>query len=959
MTKATPARDDFETHLKTLVDKFERHRADYLRPDYSEAQVRVDFINPFFEALGWDVQDHAALGRKERQVVVEKGETTGNPDYNFRHEGRTVFFVEAKAPHVPLDSTDVVMQAKTYAWNSPDVFLAAITDFEGFRLYDATPRPDRRHPDVGLIFAYRCGEYLQPKVLDDLWLLSLESVAGGSIDRLLKRSTVLARQKIPVDQAFLDDLTGWREQLAKAAYKNDPEMAVADLNSVVQVFLDRLIFLRLAEDRGILPPRGLEDITRAWEHSGKRRSIRDGLNDLFREVNLRLNGEIFKPHRAEKIDWDSCADLVAKIIAGLYPPSPYRFDVIGVELLGSIYERYLGKTIRVTPTRAMVEDKPEVRKAGGVYYTPKYIVDYIVEQTVGKLIEGKTPRQTLKLRVLDPACGSGSFLLAAYQRLIDHHERWYADQARKKRARRTQPALLAEGEGGEFRLSLAQKAEILRNCIFGVDIDPQAVEITMMSLYIKMLEGEKGAIAGRGVLPPLRDNIKCGNSLISHDIARQPALFGNLSPADLDRINPFDWESKSEGFGEILEEGGFDVVIGNPPYILLQSEFRDDVQLAYFRSVYEVASFKVDTYHLFVERGIRLTSPRGRFSMIIPANILTNNHLAPLRRFLLRECQLDHVLVIDKGVFRGVSVDSAILVTNGRGPTADAFCVKHSKLGGKTLLGVRPVVVSPGQTLRDENALFTGASDAAVAAIWEKVIARSTKLGQIAYVNFGKQLRDRKRHPRDVMEVANLASVPPTHRPCYTGRDVSRYAVDWGHLVCLDDEVARAGGCWDPAAHNALNKMLTRQVGVYPEFAIDRRGYHCLNTMFMVNLHDQQLAPVFVLGVLNSGLVRRFWLDRYYDQRRTFPKIKGTYLKQLPICRVDVSNPEQESRYAEMVALVERMLELHKQKQASASDAARARIEREIHVTDEKIDALVYELYDLTDEEIRIVEELA
>ncbi|MCJ7708191.1 MAG: N-6 DNA methylase, partial [Anaerolineales bacterium] len=512
--------------------------------------------------------------------------------------------------HVPIERTDVVMQAKSYAWNSRDVFLAAITDFEGFRLYDATPKPDRRHPDVGLIFAYRCGEYLQPKVLDDLWLLSLESVAGASIDRLLKRSTVLARQKIPVDQAFLDDLTGWREQLAKAVFKHEPEISVADLNSVVQVFLDRLIFLRLAEDRGILPPRGLEDIARAWEHSGKRRSIRDGLNDLFREVNLRLNGEIFKPHRAEKIDWDGCADLVAKIIAGLYPPSPYRFDVIGVELLGSIYERYLGKTIRVTPTRAMVEDKPEVRKAGGVYYTPKYIVDYIVEQTVGKLIEGKTPRQTLKLRVLDPACGSGSFLLAAYQRLIDHHERWYADKARKKRARRTQPALLAEGEGGEYRLSLAQKAEIVRNCIYGVDIDPQAVEITMMSLYIKMLEGEKGAIAGRGVLPPLRDNIKCGNSLISHDIARQPDLraAGELTPADLDRINPFDWESKSEGFGEIMEEGGFDVVISNPPYIRIQvmKEWAPfEVEL--YKKQYRAAGVgNYDIYVVFVEKGLSL-----------------------------------------------------------------------------------------------------------------------------------------------------------------------------------------------------------------------------------------------------------------------------------------------------------------------------------------------------------------
>jgi adenine-specific DNA-methyltransferase len=197
-----------------------------------------------------------------------------------------------------------------------------------------------------LIFAYRYLDYLKPKTLDDLWLLSKESVTGGSIDRLLKMSSVKAHQRIPVDRAFLDDLTDWREKLAKAVYKARPDWAVADLNSAVQVFLDRLIFIRIAEDRGILPPHELEDIAGAWKLSGKRRSIVNDLNALFHEVNDLLNGEIFKPHLCEKVDWDQNADLVVDIVNKLYPPeSLYRFDVIGVELLGSIYERYRGKTI--------------------------------------------------------------------------------------------------------------------------------------------------------------------------------------------------------------------------------------------------------------------------------------------------------------------------------------------------------------------------------------------------------------------------------------------------------------------------------------------------------------------------------------------------------------------------------------------------------------------------------------
>ena len=220
-----------------------------MRADYLEANVRMDFIDPFFEALGWDMRGKARLGKRERQVLVEQGETTGRPDYNFRLNGRTVFFVEAKAPHVPLDPVDVVMQTKTYAWHSRDVFVAVVTDFEEFRLYDATAKPDRKHPNAGLIFDFGYSDYLKSKTLEDLWLLSREAVEAGSIDKLLKKSSVQARQRIPVDQAFLEDLSAWREQLAKAVFKAQPNLAPTDLNHIVQVFLDRLIFIRICEDR--------------------------------------------------------------------------------------------------------------------------------------------------------------------------------------------------------------------------------------------------------------------------------------------------------------------------------------------------------------------------------------------------------------------------------------------------------------------------------------------------------------------------------------------------------------------------------------------------------------------------------------------------------------------------------------------------------------------------------------
>ncbi|MBI5653937.1 MAG: N-6 DNA methylase, partial [Chloroflexi bacterium] len=481
---AHDARQHFETQLSALVEKFTRRREEYTRADYSELQARIDFIDPFFEALGWDVRNTQHASERARDVVVESGATRGRPDYNFRLNGQTQFFVEAKAPHVALESSKVILQAKRYAFNetSQTVILAAATDFEEFRLYEVRDISYLRQVNKGRVFAYRYDEYLMPRALDDLWKLSRESVAAGSLDALVSAATRRARERVSLDQQFLSDLADWRERLAKAIFKNHPELDARDLNSVVQVFLDRLIFIRVAEDRGVLPEGQLIEIARHWRQSEQSKPITAELLPLFRSVNRARNGEIFKPHKCEELGWDSA--IVAAIIDdGL---EPYNFAQIGVELLGSIYERYLGKTIRVTATRAIVEDKPEVRKAGGVYYTPKHIVDYIVAQTVGKWIEGKTPKQIEKLRVLDPACGSGSFLLGAYQTLLDYHTRYFAERADQRGGGGNggQQLLLREprAQYGEFKLTLEQKGEILRNNIFGVDIDPQAVEITMMSL---------------------------------------------------------------------------------------------------------------------------------------------------------------------------------------------------------------------------------------------------------------------------------------------------------------------------------------------------------------------------------------------------------------------------------------------------------------------------------------------
>ncbi|MBI5328135.1 MAG: Eco57I restriction-modification methylase domain-containing protein, partial [Deltaproteobacteria bacterium] len=372
---------------------------------------------------------------------------------------------------------------------------------------------------------------------------------------------------------------------------------------------------------------------------------------------------MFKPHACETINLDS--NLLADIIENLYfPKCRYRFDVIGVELIGSIYERYLGSTIRVTPQRVKVEKKPEVRKAGGAYYTPKYIVDYIVKNTVGKLIEGKTPKQIEKIKILDPACGSGSFLLGAYQYLLDYHLEYY--RKHPKEAQTIFFDFYQKVRPEDLSLPLRTKARILKNNIFGVDLDAQAVEITMMRLYLKALEGERSLLPKKQqLLPSLTNNIKCGNSLIGYDffdntqyalpavipaeagIQRKTKGMDSRSPLTTcedrfhgnddetkSRINPFDWNSKTAGLGEIMENGGFDCVIGNPPYV--RQEMLGDFK-EYFEQHYKVYHGVADLYAYFVEKGVSLLKTGGFFSYIVSNKWMRANYGEPLRHWLKQQ----------------------------------------------------------------------------------------------------------------------------------------------------------------------------------------------------------------------------------------------------------------------------------------------------------------------------------
>jgi len=990
----------FKTTVEKLIRRFESDRTHYLSKSYSEAQARVDFITPFFKALGWDAENEEGLAHHAREVVVEAPEDTGGrPDYGFRVSGQTKFFVEAKAPSEELDTAKHIIQAKTYAWNTKQVFLVVLTDFEEFRFYDASIKPDVQRPDEGLLLKLKYAAYIAN--LEKLWEFSKERVLAGSLEAMLPRDRRTQRLRIPVDTAFLDEMTGWREELAKNVYKNNSDLTARQLNEIVQRLLDRIVFIRIAEDRRVIEKNQLRDVVEEWKARGGKFHIFEWLNDLFHRINEDFNGEIFKPHLSEEIKIDS--EVLAHIIERLYPPkSPYRFDVIGVELLGSIYERYLGKTIRPTAKQVRVEDKPEVRKAGGVYYTPEYIVNYIVQNTVGKVIAGKSPKQIENIRILDPACGSGSFLIGAFQCLIDYHVRYLTEHPKEAQVHPLFPDLI-KGENGDPRLSVIRKARILKNNLFGVDIDPQAVEITMMSLYLKALEGERSQLPPRQhLLPELKYNIICGNSLIGSDVYDQSTLFGD---AERDRINAFDWSSEISGFGRIIKDGGFDCVIANPPYIRIQTlqEF-SPVEADYLKQQYKTASTgNFDIYVCFVEKGLSLLCDGGRLGFILPSKFFQTDYGKSLRELLVDRRAMESVVDFSHlQVFDGPTTYTCLLFLT-REPRQTVQYTKIETQAKLLSLEGEPSSI-PIAGLSSGPWVFAGLTER---RIFEKMesqsvhlidlpsdISRGSSSGADHIFIVQKTARSGMYTSRDGQTVRLEPAVlrVPLYAtdfgryyfgPAANERIIFPYRVENGSSNLIDEkdlkrefprafEYLRARrhllderkqfAAWysysaprSLAVHDTADLVvpLLADRGLFSEFPPGQDRF-CLMASggFSIKIEAKaQVSVRYLLGLLNSKLLFSYLKSKSNVFRGGWITCTKQYVAPLPIRLTD------KVQHDRIVHFVERMLELNNRKHSGKLAPSEAqRLEGEVAATDAEIDDFVFKLYDISAKERKIIE---
>jgi hypothetical protein len=1034
--------ESFEKELNRLVSIFERGLAEFKSSGYMEAQLRDAFLNPLFRALGWDLENSAGLIQTKREVEVEsRTEIDGQQkraDYLFRTDGHDRFICEAKKPAEELHSR-FAFQAKRYAWNK-GLPLAILSDFEEFKIYIVGGKPHQDEPLVGLWKSWHFREL--PLIAPEIWnLLARDKIAAGSIEQLLESlpKTPVAKGKArqqwlikpdrsrSLDADFLNFLDEARRDLASDLIRHNDRADLLEgsrLNEAVQHILDRILFLRICEARDIDTGTRLDSIVQTWRRNfDKEEGVRDhqkplefreeppadhgysgirapkgslwrGIVRHFRALDRRppshvpfFNGNLFKPHFCEELivgdDW------LAGFVADLSDEeSPYLFNYIPVEILGTIYERFLGKIVRPQGRGVTIEEKPEVRKAGGVYYTPRYIVEYIVAQTIEKLLHGVSLDATLKLHFLDPACGSGSFLLRVFESVCEHWQQWFMSKPgdRKKRW------CWVDEKTGDVHLTMSLKRQILTSNVFGVDLDPGAVEVTQLSLYLKMLENENRNTLQRQrellpdddapLLPPLENNIRCGNSLIASDFS--------MIPDDLVRVRAFDW---NVGFKDIMKAGGFDAVVGNPPYIRIQGFPAD--QVSYFVKNYHSATGNHDIYINFVERGFGILRKTGFLGMILPNKFFRTDYGIGLRKLL--SAQTAVYKVVDFGaeqVFEATTYTCLLFlckqaqadfafssskanalslkrVSFERRPSAslndDAwnFTGKHaSQLGGKIrAAGVRlldlPAEMSRGSSSGDDEVFMV---DADLHGLERKVLRTPLFASDFGRYHFAPEAKWRIIFP--------YVGDGDNFRLLAASEFRQQFPRAFGHLQQHEGRLRERKQFKEWFGYSAPRNLelhdcaeiavpLLANGGVFALIPQATRGTLCpmASGGFTITLGAKcAVKPEFVLGLLNSKLL--FWYLRQISNvfRGGWITCTKQYFGELPIRSIDFSKPTDKARHDRLVGLVDKLLGLMPKLQLARGESEGQTLQNAVTAADQQIDALVYELYGLTEKEIQLVE---
>jgi len=931
-------KQEAKQQIQKLVEKYQRVAEAGKIKSYNEAQTRNEFIEPLFEFLGWDMRNLTT----DNEVTTEENISGGRVDLAFRFNNIPAMFLEAKAMKVDLDEWKWAEQSINYSWNK-SVTWAVLTDFESIKIFNAEIPP--KSISQNLFIEIKCQDYIDR--FDQLWLLSKESFEHKLLDKEAEKWGKLTQRK-QVGKKLFEDLMSWRVLLTKD-FKKQNNLTDEELDEGVQRILDRLIFIRTAEDRKI-EPNVLLGILR-----GGKANLYKQLSKVFHDFDDCFNSKLFLPHYCE--EWKASDKVIGEVINGLYETKDgyrYDFSVISADVLGGIYEQYLS----FVQGRKGEEKAKSKRKSQGIYYTPKYIVEFIVKETLGEVLKKTKPKEISKIKVLDPACGSGSFLTAAYDKILESVE----------------------------NQSLFTKFDILKDNIYGVDLDTQAVEIAQLNLLLKVL-------SQKTKLPMLQHNISSGNSLISEGDSQ---------------YKPFNFKTE---FKEVSAQGGFDVIIGNPPYI------KEDTNRSAFNGLYDNPYYqgKMDIWTLFACRAIDLLKGGGYFSFIAPSSWIGSAGASIFRQKILSSGEIiKFVDFNDFRVFKDASIQTMIFVFHKKKPRK-SYKVRYAKITSKDVENEAVArLLASGLNKQVENSDVYEAS-INPSDIGNKSISFSTDtiaeiLGKIEKAGNFKLSKDNIGNGIDVLQdfvsERHLAKLKDDTikksngvlvlensfvekmklnnaeweylKPYYNSAQINRYLSQQNneYKIIYADKYFREhiGEFPNIKAHiDRFKKILTSAFApyglhrpreerffkgkaifllrktMYPAFTyVD---FPCYVTRAFLVLKPEKINLKYLTALLNSKLIY-FWLKYKGKKQGEQLQIDKEPLMDIPLFKT--SENEQEDIATIVDTIMARNAEFHK---TSVNTDKWHSLKNEVEKLERQIDEEVYKLYGLTNEEIRIIEE--
>jgi len=914
-------KDQAKEDIQKIINKYERIKSEGKLKQYNEEMTKKDFILPIFRALGWDVDDSA-------EVSAEEKVSKGRADYSFRLNNITKFFLEAKKLSENLDDPRWSEQAISYSWHK-GVAWAVLCDFEGIKVFNAEYKTDNP-----VLFDLTYDKYLSN--FEQLWLLSKESFQNKAIDiEAEKWKKKPKREKI--DKALFEDLTKWRSKLLSSIKKLNSSYTEDEADETVQRIIARFVFIRVCEDRELEESRLLAVIRE------DRGAIAKNLRKLFEYYRNKYDSKIFAIHSADKVSIDDnvLTEVIQDLTGSKEAYIKYDFNAINADVLGTIYEQYLGYILKKVGKGVTVAKGKTHRKEMGIYYTPTYIVEYIVKNTVREYCKDKTLEQISKIRVLDPACGSGSFLIKAFDEL---------SAIIKERIKRGEKYDIYDELtlGGE--LLLGQKIQIACRNIYGVDLDPKAVEIAQLSILLKLLENEGKDHKGGKLLPTIL-NVRCGNSLIDDS-----AIAGDKA---------FKWE---EQFKDVFKEGGFDVVIGNPPYvnIYVLSENKKDVE--FFQKKFQTAHKKFDLYTMFMEASIKKLKLRGKFSFIVPDKWLYLPYGEKLRPFILEKCIINKLVDLTQfKVFKDAINTPIIFVftkeTNKAIRENNKIQIITPKESAEDIIiGNFITTVIPQITFQKtpKNMFRIQLTEKAL-LITNKIDKQSIKFGEICYLNWGCR-------PVPLEKYYINKKLDENHKPAIKGENIFRYRINYtGKFLNYVTEGK------DRLYNPVFPELFERESIIIKDIGGGKAIYATINDKHYYNPHtvincipkydlkdikkftDKEIEMSrnydlkYLLGLINSKLTLFYFRTLITDFLHTVPDS----VRALPVVAAK-SNDQQP-----IIKLVDKMLSLNKElnELGNKKTDRSAELKRKIEETDAEIDKLVYTLYGITKEEKNIIEE--